>query len=147
MAASCLFLLLVLYTEKAASAVTRKPSDPVRLLIISSLCTLRGNVHFFPMYSSWECSFLPYVLFLGMFISFLCTLRGNVPFLPSPPCSTLRWGVHFFPMYSTWENCFSVHSGSGCTFTILLCHRFVFLPFGQCSGSINISYGSVSANP
>ncbi len=88
MAAGCLFLLLVLYTENAASAVTRKPSDPVRLLIISSLCTLRGNVHFFPMYSSWECSFLSNVLCMGMFISSPCTLRGN---------------VHFFPMYPAWE--------------------------------------------
>jgi hypothetical protein len=100
MAAGCLFLLLVLYTENAASAVTRKPSDPVRLcaflvcvlcvgMFISSLCTLRENAHFFHMYSAWECSFLPDVLCcVGMFISSLCTLRGN---------------DHFFPMFSAWE--------------------------------------------
>jgi hypothetical protein len=78
MAAGCLFLLLVLYTEKAVSAVTRKPSDPVRLcaflpyvlcvgmfIPISSLCTLRENVNFFPVCSAWECSFLPYELCVG----------------------------------------------------------------------------------
>ncbi len=61
---------------------------PGKALFISFLCTLRRNVNFFPMYSAWECSFLPDVLCVGMFISSLCTPRGN---------------FHFFPTYSARE--------------------------------------------
>ena len=59
-------------------------------------CTVPGSVQFFVLNSTWECTVLCIVQYLGVFGTLYCIVPGSVH-------CTVHCTVQFIVLYSTWE--------------------------------------------